>query len=186
MTQPSEPRSADPTTASAPVPWSTRAQRPEDVAAIRDITLAAFPGPEEADLVDALRTDPEAWVAGLSQVAVDAHGRPVGHALLTRCTVGGEPALALAPCSVLPEFQRQGAGGAAIRAALDAARQQGENLVVVLGHADYYPRFGFTPASAAGVTAPFEAPDDAFLVLALDPERPAPRGEVAYPAAFGI
>lgn len=97
-------------TASAPVPWSTRAEGPQDVTAIRDITLAA----------------------------------------------------------------------------LDAARVQGENLVVVLGHADYYPRFGFTPASAAGVTAPFEVPDDAFLVLALDPGRTVPRGEVAYPAAFGV
>ena len=173
-------------TASAPVPWSTRAERPQDVTVIRDITLAAFPGPEEADLVDALRADPAAWVAGLSRVTVAAHDRPVAHALLTRCTVGGDRALALAPCSVLPEFQRQGAGSAAIRAALDAARVQGENLVVVLGHADYCPRFGFTPASAAGVTAPFEVPDDAFLVLALDPGRTVPRGEVAYPATSGV
>lgn len=117
----------------------------------RAITLAAFPGPAEAGLIDALRADAEASVDGLSQLAVDAHGRPVAHALLTRCTVGGEPALALAPCSTLPEFQRQGAGGAAIRAALDAARQQEENLV-----------------------------------LALDPAQSSPRGEVAYPAAFGV
>lgn len=173
-------------TSSVSAEWSTRAERSTDLAAIRAITLAAVPGPEEADLIDALRTDLEAWVEGLSQVAVDVHDRPVSHALLTRCAVGGDPALALAPCSVLPEGQQQGAGGAAIRAALDAARVQGENLVVVLGHADYYPRFGFTPAPAAGVTAPFEVPDDAFLVLALDPGQPAPRGEVAYPAAFGV
>lgn len=166
--------------------WRTRAETPADIAAIRAITLAAFPGPAEASLIDALRADAEASVDGLSQLAMDAHGCPVAHALLTRCTVGGEPALALAPCSTLPEFQRQGAGGAAIRAALDVARQQGENLVVVPGHADYYPRFGLTRASAAGVTAPFEVPDDAFLVLSLDPARSSPRGEVAYPAAFGV
>lgn len=58
--------------------------------------------------------------------------------------------------------------------------------MVVLGHAAYYPRFGFTPASGWGVTGPFEVPDDHFLALALDPERPTPRGEIAYPAAFGV
>lgn len=72
------------------------------------------------------------------------------------------------------------------RAALEAAREQGENLVVVLGHAEYYPRFGFTPASGFGVTARFDVPDEAFLALALDPVRPTPSGEIAYPPAFGV
>ena len=110
----------------------------------------------------------------------------VAQALLTRAHVGGEPVLALAPCATLPAQQRRGAGSAAIRAALEAAREQGENLVVVLGHAEYYPRFGFTPASGVGVTAPFDVPDEAFLALALDPERPTPRGQIAYPPAFGV
>ena len=94
--------------------------------------------------------------------------------------------LALAPCATLPAQQRRGAGSAAIRAALAAAREQGENLVVVLGHGEYYPRFGFTPASGVGVTAPFDVPDEAFLAIALDPERPTPRGQIAYPPAFGV
>ncbi|MCT1908210.1 hypothetical protein [Brachybacterium paraconglomeratum] len=72
------------------------------------------------------------------------------------------------------------------RAALEAAREQGENLVVVLGHAEYYPRFGCTPASGVGVTAPFDVPDEAFLALALAAERPTPRGQIAYPPAFGV
>ncbi|WP_281245068.1 GNAT family N-acetyltransferase [Actinokineospora terrae] len=123
---------------------------------------------------------------GLSIVAVDGADAVVAHALLTRCHVGGSPALALAPCSVLPDSQRRGAGSAAIRAGLDAARALGENLVVVLGHAEYYPRFGFTPASGSGVLAPFDVPDEAFLVLSLDPGRPTPTGLVRYPAAFGV
>lgn len=168
------------------VNWVVRAEQPGDIAQIRGINVAAFPGEGEANLVDALRADPKAWVEGLSMVTVDHEGSLVGHALLSRCTVGGQPALALAPCAVLPEEQGQGAGSAAIRAGLDAAKQRGENLVVVLGHADYYPRFGFTPASEFGVTAPFEVPADSFLALALDPGRETPGGEIRYPAVFGV
>ncbi|MDR2256059.1 MAG: N-acetyltransferase [Arthrobacter sp.] len=170
--------------------FTTRPERPGDEAAIRAVNIAAFPGKEEADLVDALRRDPEAWVPGLSTVTHDASGKIIGHALLTRCTVGGEPALALAPCAVVPAWQGRGAGSAAIRAALAAATEcaaaGGENLVVVLGHAAYYPRFGFTPAAGWGVTGPFEVPEDHFLALALDTRRPTPRGEIAYPEAFGV
>lgn len=75
---------------------------------------------------------------------------------------------------------------AAIRAALDAAHALGENLVLVLGHADYYPRFGFAPASHWGITAPFEVPDEAMMALTLDPSRPVPSGVISYPDAFGI
>ncbi|MBA0045459.1 hypothetical protein [Mycobacteroides sp. LB1] len=57
---------------------------------------------------------------------------------------------------------------------------------MVLGHADYYPRFGFTPASAVDITAGFDVPDEAFLALALDPERETPRGQVTYPPAFEV
>lgn len=166
--------------------WSTCPERPGDEAAVREILTAAFPTTEEADLVDALRADPSAWVEGLSVVALDDEGHPAAHALLTRAHVGGEEVLALAPCATRPEVQRGGAGSAAIRAGLAAARDRGENVVVVLGHPAYYPRFGFEPASRFGITAPFEAPDDAFLVLALDPGRPVPRGEVLYARAFGI
>ncbi|GAA1491194.1 GNAT family N-acetyltransferase [Brachybacterium sacelli] len=166
--------------------WRTRPERPDDASAIRAVTTAAFPTSEEADLIEALRADPTAWIPELSTVACDEDGRVVAHALLTRASVGGESALALAPCAVLPAFQRRGAGSAAIRAGLEAARAQGENLVVVLGHPAYYPRFGFTPATGVGITAPFDAPEEAFLALALDPARPAPSGAIVYPAAFGV
>ncbi|GAA3365813.1 GNAT family N-acetyltransferase [Saccharopolyspora gregorii] len=166
--------------------WTTRVERPADVADVRAVNAAAFPTEEEADLVDALRADRDAWIDGLSIVSADGSGSVVGFALLTRCHVDDAPALALAPCAVLPAQQGRGAGSAAIRAGLDAARELGENLVIVLGHAGYYPRFGFTPASGFGVRAPFEAPDDAFLALSLDTSRPTPTGLVRYPAAFGV
>lgn len=166
--------------------WTTRPETTDDTPAIRDILLAAFPTDAEADIVDALRADPEAWIEGLSMVATTSEGTPVGYALLSRCHVDGEPALALAPCAVAPSAQRAGAGSAAIRAALGAAQTMGENLVLVLGHADYYPRFGFTPASRFGIRAPFEVPDEAMMAMALDGDRPVPTGTIGYPAAFGV
>jgi predicted N-acetyltransferase YhbS len=92
----------------------------------------------------------------------------------------------LGPCAVLPAYQKTGAGSAAIRAALDAARAQGENLVTCLGHPGYYPRFGFTPASRHGIRPTFEVPDEAMMVLALDATAPVPKGTIHYPAPFGV
>ena len=168
-----------------PVTWTTRAEVAEDRAAVRDVILAAFPTPEEADLVDALRADP-AWIPGLSIVAATPEGTIAGHALLTRCHVDEAPALALAPCAVLPAYQRQGAGAAAIVAGLDAARGQGESLALVLGHPGYYPRFGFTPASGYGIQAPFDVPDEAMMALVLDDTGSVPQGTIRYAPPFGV
>jgi predicted N-acetyltransferase YhbS len=165
--------------------WITRAETRPDIPAVRAIELAAFDTPLEADLVDALRAD-EAWIDGLSVVAARADGTPVGHALLTRCHIGDVPALCLGPVAVLPEHQRTGAGAAAVRAALDAATARGERYVVVLGHPTYYPRFGFTRASAHGIGVTFDVPDEALMALALDPGHPLPAGTVRYPAPFGV
>ncbi|MGW1076921.1 GNAT family N-acetyltransferase [Streptomyces sp. NPDC002537] len=165
--------------------WVTRAETDADVAAVREVVLAAFGTPLEADLVDALRGD-EAWIPGLSLVAeAPGHG-VVGHALLTRCLVGDVPALVLAPVAVLPAYQRSGAGSAVVRAALEAARARGEHMVTVLGHPAYYPRFGFTRASEFGIRPPMDVPDEAMMALSLDPDRPAPSGLIRYPAPFGI
>lgn len=106
------PGAASDTAADAPALWRTRAEQPGDEGAMRDLLLAAFDGTEEADLVEALRADPDAWIDGLSQVTVEdvragagvggADGwgsgeRTLAQALLTRAYVGGEPVLALAP-----------------------------------------------------------------------------------------
>ncbi|MCT2593176.1 bifunctional class I SAM-dependent methyltransferase/N-acetyltransferase [Streptomyces sp. N2-109] len=178
--------SSDTTESGTMTTWTTRLETADDIPAIREILLAAFPTAVEADIVDALRADPKAWIDGLSMVTAAPDGTPVGYALLTRCHVDGAPALALAPCAVVPSAQRTGAGSAAIRAALAAALAMGENLVLVLGHADYYPRFGFTPASRFGIRAPFEVPDEAMMAMAPDDTRPVPAGTIQYPAAFGI
>ncbi|MFF2010634.1 GNAT family N-acetyltransferase [Streptomyces sp. NPDC058195] len=167
--------------------WPTRPETAADAADVHAVNAAAFPTPDEAALVDALRTDPAAWRPGLAQVATDGpDGAVAAYALLTRCWVGEAPALALAPVATAPEHQRQGAGQAAVRAALDAARLQGESLVLVLGHPAYYPRFGFVPASRYGIRPGFDVPDEAMMALVLDASAPVPQGTITYPAAFGV
>ncbi|WP_328877175.1 GNAT family N-acetyltransferase [Streptomyces sp. NBC_00299] len=165
--------------------WITRAETSADIPAVRDINLAAFETSSEADLVDALRADP-AWIEGLSLVATDDDGRPIGYALLTRCHIGDVPALCLAPCAVRPEQQSSGAGSAVIHAALAAAKEKGEHYVVVLGHPTYYPRFGFDRASAHGIGLTIDVPDEALMALTLDATHPLPGGTVRYAAPFGI
>jgi putative acetyltransferase len=163
--------------------WTARAETDADIAGVRAINLAAFDTAEEADLVDSLRQDP-AWIDKYSFVSLDETGRIVGYALLTRCHIGDAPALCLAPCAVLPDYQKTGAGSAAIRAVLDAAKQSGEQYVTVLGHPTYYPRFGFVRASEHGVRMNIEVPEEALMVLALG-DRPFPKGAISYAAAFG-
>jgi putative acetyltransferase len=164
--------------------WTTRTETDTDVATIHEINSAAFDTTDEADLVDALRADPH-WIPELSIVTTDETGTVIGHALLTRCHIGDTAALCLAPCAVLPHYQRTGAGSAAIRTGLDRAQEMGEKYVVVLGHPDYYPRFGFGRASEHGIRLSVEVPADALMALSLDGST-LPGGQVRYAAPFGI
>lgn len=163
----------------------TRPESPPDVDDIRAVNIAAFETSEEADLVDALRGS-SAWIDGLSWVATTAAGDVVGHALLTRCTVGESAGLCLAPCAVDPRYQGQGIGSAVIEAALEAARVQGGDLVVVLGHPGYYPRFGFRRASDYGIGLSIDVPADALMVMTLNDDASVPAGTVCYAEPFGI
>ena len=98
---------------------------------------------------------------------------------------GEIPAVALAPLSVLPELQRQGIGGQLIRFGLDALGVAGERIVLVLGHSEYSPRFGFSAQQAGRLESPF--PPAAFMALELAPGALAGiRGRVRYPLAFGL
>jgi putative acetyltransferase len=87
--------------------------------------------------------------------------------------------------AVLPKSQRQGIGAALIRAGLDATRERGERIVIVVGHPNYYPRFGFSPKLAAALESPF--PPEAFMALELAPGAlDGIRGKVRYAKPFGI
>ncbi|WP_433022955.1 GNAT family N-acetyltransferase [Kribbella sp. CA-294648] len=163
--------------------WITRAETAADVAAIREVNLLAFGKTYEPDIVEALRADPSAWLPGLSIVATTADGEVVGHVLLSRCAIGENPVLCLGPVAVLPAYQGQGAGSAVILAGLAEARRQGEHLVVLLGHLDYYPRFGFRPASDFGIDGPISGPH--LMVLPLD-DHPVPAGTISYPPTWEL
>jgi putative acetyltransferase len=164
-----------------------RAERPEDRQAVFRVNHLAFAQENEARLVDALRAS-SAFIPELSLVALDG-AEVVGHILFTRITVRegnrAHDALALAPMAVLPPFQKQGIGSALVRRGLEDARALGHRLVIVVGHPDYYPGFGFVPAQPLGIVAPFDVPSEAFLALELQPGAlRGVRGLVEYPPEF--
>ena len=138
----------------------------EDHDAVREVNLGAFPGEDEALLVEKLRESEDV----ISLVALK-DDKMVGHILFSPATIekGDDsfPTLALAPLAVLPEFQRRGIGSQLVEKGLEECRNQGYSIVTVLGHPDYYPRFGFKLAAECGIQSPFEVPIDAFMVLEL-------------------
>ena len=161
-----------------------RSEAPDDFEAVRSLHARAFaPSLAEADLVDALRAA-RAHVPELCLVATFGD-ELVGHVMFSRARLdSGAPVLALAPMAVGPEHQRRGIGAALVCEGLQRAAESDCALVVVLGHPEYYPRFGFEPASPLGVAAPFEAPTEAWLAYRLPAYRAQVRGTVVYPEAF--
>jgi putative acetyltransferase len=146
-----------------------RPELPEDFAMVFEIHERAFGRPEEAQLVEELRcaANPQ-----ISLVAV-RDAQVVGHIFFSPVTIEGQnssvQAFGLAPMAVVPELQNQGIGSLLVREGLNTARRMGQNIVVVLGHTEYYPRFGFEIASRKGLRCEFPAPDEAFMVAELTP-----------------
>ena len=143
-------------------------ERVEDASRVRQVNELAFGQPAEADLIEKLQ---RACTDSLSLVAEE--DEVVGHILFTPVAVEGAGqrvlGMGLAPMSVLPDRQRQGIGSQLVRRGLDILRGRGCPFVVVVGHPDYYPRFGFEPASMHGLACQWEGvPDAAFMVLVLD------------------
>ena len=164
---------------------TVRAEIAEDIPAVRRVNELAFGRPNEAALVDALRAAASPYI---SFVAVE-DGRVVGHIFFSPVSIGsGESApqaMGLGPMAVLPEYQRRGVGSRLVRAGLEECRRVGCNVVVVLGHPEYYPRFGFVPASRKGLRCEYPVPDEAFMVAELEPEAlGGRRGLVKYRPEF--
>jgi putative acetyltransferase len=162
-------------------------EREEDYTAIHEINVLAFGREDEARLVKKIRERPD-FIPELSLVAIKK-GEVVGHILFSRITIqsktGSFPALALAPMAVHPKFQNQGIGSKLVRQGLERCRNQGHKIVVVVGHPQYYPRFGFSSARAKGLEAPFPVPDEVFMVLELGPGAlHGSTGMVTYPQEF--
>src|SRR5690606_34567628 len=139
----------------------------QDYAAVRQVIRHAFGQEEEADLVERLRADGDVLV----ELVAAGETALQGHILYSPLHIARGPeslrAAALAPLSVLPAFQRRGLGGDLIRAGNARCAALGLDAVIVLGHADYYPRFGFSAAAAESLEAPFSGPH--FMALELKP-----------------
>lgn len=144
----------------------------DDLEAVLAVERAAFATAGESELVRELLADPTA--GPLINLLAFEDERPVGHILVTRAAIEGHDvrAMILAPLAVVPDMQGRGVGSELARAALAQAGEMGIQLVLVLGHPGYYPRFGFTPAGVHGIDAPYpieERNADAWMVLELEP-----------------
>lgn len=147
-----------------------RGEKPGDESAIRAVTERAFESSEfghngEAGLVENLRSQNAASISLVAEVS----GQLVGHILFSPATIELKDhcssGFGLAPVSVLPEFQRRGIGAKLIATGLEIAASSDCEFVIVLGHQEYYPKFGFAPASASNVRCEFEGvPDEAFMI----------------------
>ncbi|WP_059173285.1 GNAT family N-acetyltransferase [Bacillus sp. FJAT-27445] len=154
---------------------SIRQEKESDHQAVEEVIKRAFAAVEISDktehqLVKRLRGS-EAFISELSLVAIhEATGELVGHILFTKARIGDAETLALAPVSVLPEYQNRRIGGVLVNTGLEAAKELGYMSAIVLGHPGYYPKFGFKKASFWGIKAPWNVPDEVFMALELREE----------------
>lgn len=145
-----------------------REEQSGDAPEIRKVNEQAFGQPQEADIVDSLQRNCSDL---LSLVAV-TENKIVGHILFSPIEIKSEEitvqGMGLAPMAVLPGFQQQGIGTDLVREGIARLRNQVCPFVIVLGHAEYYPRFGFEPASRYRIQSEWEVPDDVFMILVLN------------------
>lgn len=171
-----------------------RQEQIEDYEITERVVECAFASAEHSDkkehkLVSRIRKS-TSFIPKLSLVAVDHdHNKIIGHLLLSKIKIrndnGDAESLALAPVSVIPEYQNNGVGKRLIFEALKRAKELAYNSVVVLGHLEYYPKFGFKKASLWGIEAPFEVPDEAFMAIELHENAlNKVSGVVEYPSVF--
>lgn len=145
-----------------------RKETEADMAAVRSINEAAFGSPAEADLVDRLRREADPLLSLVAQI----DGSVVGHILFSPATIEDFPTariMGLAPMAVDPVHQRQGVGSKLISEGLRQCERLGTDAVIVLGHPEYYPRFGFLPACTFGIRSTYEVPDNVFMAQELRP-----------------
>lgn len=159
-----------------------RPEKVEDFAQVYRVNSAAFEGEGEAKLVENLRK-----AAPHISLVAEVEGEIAGHIFFSPMTFEDEKTdfLGLAPMAVLPEFQNQGVGSKLVREGLKTASEKGFTAVFVLGHANYYPRFGFQTAKTKGFSCEYDVPDEIFMVLELEKDAlKGKKGLVKYRPEF--
>jgi putative acetyltransferase len=162
-----------------------RSEQAHDRDAVRLVNERAFGGCEEADIVEGLHRAQAALVSLVAEMGPDI----VGHILFSPVVVeqsNGKRLIGLAPMAVAPDHQRKGIGSRLVREGLARCRTAGVDGVVVLGHAAYYPRFGFVPAVQFGLRCEYDVPAEVFMATELRPNGlGGVSGLVRYHEAFG-
>ncbi|WP_417887578.1 GNAT family N-acetyltransferase [Zunongwangia sp.] len=171
-----------------------RQEKPEDHQEVFELIRETFLQESNSDhqehfLVNRLRKS-SYFLPQLSLVAEYDH-KIVGYVLLIRITIQNDkdkfPALALAPIAVLPNFQQKGIGSKLLSIVHKKAKNLDYELVIVLGHEEYYPRFGYEQANKFDIQAPFEVPAKNFMLKELTPNAAQHiSGMVVYPEVFHI
>ena len=168
-----------------------RTEEYQDRAAVHAVNAAAFETDDEANLVDALRERANPIVSLVAEDDGQGVNHIIGHIMFTPVSLSGYPDLkmmGLAPMAVDPAHQRKKIGSALVRAGLEQCRDLGFEAVVVLGHPEYYPRFGFLPSARFGnIDSEYDVPDEVFMALELQLHALRGKtGRVKYNPAFGI
>ena len=161
-----------------------RAEKENDQDAVFAVNASAFETQAEATLVDVLREQAQPIVS----LVAENQGNVVGHIMFSPIILSENPDLkvmGLAPMAVAPEHQRKGIGSALVWAGLEQCRHLDFVAVVVVGHTEYYPRFGFSPSSRFGIDSEYEVPEEVFMAMELEPEALRGKtGRVKYHNAF--
>ncbi|MCZ8512140.1 N-acetyltransferase [Paenibacillus filicis] len=165
-----------------------RTEQSSDHEEVYRLNYMAFGNREnESRLIEKIRSS-EGFIPELSLVAIEGD-QLVGHALFSKAKLVGEETtrevIVLAPIAVAPGCQRRGIGSALIREGLGRCKAWGAELVFLIGHPEYYPKFGFQAARRLGFDLKqFQVPDEVFLVCQLEEGQTPMRGELRYPDSF--
>jgi putative acetyltransferase len=162
-----------------------RDEQRDDQDGVYAVNESAFETPAEAKLVARLRERARPIIS----LVAENDGEVVGHIMFSPVSLSDHPGLkimGLAPMAVAPAFQRKGIGSALVRAGIEKCKELGFGALVVLGHREFYPRFGFLPASRFGIESEYDVPDDVFMAMELQPDYlEDATGTIEYHDAFG-
>ncbi len=156
----------------------------DDREAVFAVNASAFETPAEANLVVTLREEAEPVIS----LVAEMDGEIVGHILFSPVSLSGYPDLklmGLGPMAVVREHQRKGIGSALVSSGLEMCRKHGFAAAVVLGHPEYYPRFGFSPSTRFGIDSEYKVPEEVFMAMELQAgSLNGKTGRVKYHTAF--